>query len=61
MVPLAAAGLTLVMIGAIIFHVSRGEYQNIAFNVILAALSAFVAYGRWRLVPHTDRGAATRV
>jgi uncharacterized membrane protein len=58
LVPLAAGGLTLVMIGAIIYHVSRGEYQNILFNVILAALSAFVAYGRWRLVPHTDRSAS---
>jgi uncharacterized membrane protein len=49
--PLAAAGLVLVMIGAIVFHVTRGEYQSIVMNIILGALAAFVAYGRWKLRP----------
>jgi len=53
--PLAAAGLALVMVGAIIYHLSRGESANIFFNLVLLALSAFVAYGRWRLVPLKDR------
>jgi len=50
--------LVLVMIGAIVYHVTRGEYQNIAFNVALALLAAFVAYGRWKLRPLEDRAAA---
>lgn len=57
LVPLAALGLTLVMIGAVIFHAARGEYQNIGLNLVLAALLAFVAYGRWKLIPLADRNA----
>ena len=55
LVPLAAAGLVLVMIGAIVWHLARGEFQNIFVNLILALLAAFVAYGRWRLSPLQDR------
>ncbi len=55
LVPLAAAGLFLTMIGALGWHATRGEFQNIGFNVMLAVLAAFVAYGRWRLHPLTDR------
>lgn len=58
LVPLAAAGLVLTMIGALGWHTTRGEFQNIGFNVLLAVLSAFVAYGRWRLHPLTDRNTA---
>jgi len=46
------------MIGAAIFHVGRGEYQNIALNLLLAAILAFVAYGRWKIKPLADRSAA---
>lgn len=49
--PLAALGLTLLMVSAIVFHVVRHEYPNIVINVILGALAAFVAYGRFVLVP----------
>jgi len=47
--PLAALGLAIVMIGAIVFHVSRGEGLAAAINVIIAALAALVAYGRWQI------------
>ena len=53
--PLAGAGLVLVMIGAIIWHLSRGEGANIVLNFILLILAGFVAYGRWRLIPLADR------
>jgi uncharacterized membrane protein YphA (DoxX/SURF4 family) len=49
--PLAAAGLALVMLGAVIFHAQRREYPNIAFNLVLLAIVAFVAYGRFVAVP----------
>lgn len=55
LVPLAGAGLTLVMLGAVVYHIPRGEYQNIAMNLLLAALLAFTAYGRWKLKPHAER------
>lgn len=49
--PLAAVGLMLTMIGAAITHARRGEYVLITVNVILFALAAFVAYGRFFAVP----------
>jgi uncharacterized membrane protein YphA (DoxX/SURF4 family) len=53
--PLAALGLILVMLGAAVFHIIRGESNNIVQNLILAALLAFVAYGRLRLHPLPER------
>jgi hypothetical protein len=55
--PLAGAGLVLVMVGALVWHLQRGEFQNIFFNLVLAILAGFVAYGRWRLSPLPDRTA----
>ena len=49
--PLAALGLVLTMIGAIITHIRRGEYPMIAVNLVLLALAAFVAYGRFVALP----------
>ena len=51
----AAYGLALVMVLAIIFHISRGEYGNIVSNIVLLALSLFVAYGRSKLAPIAPR------
>ena len=48
---IAAVGLVLVMVCAIIFHISRKEYPNIGINAILLVLAAFVAYGRFVLMP----------
>lgn len=45
--PLAAAGLVLVMIGAIVTHLRRGEKQMIVVNVVLLILAAVVAWGRF--------------
>jgi uncharacterized membrane protein YphA (DoxX/SURF4 family) len=42
----AAAGLALIMLLAAIFHATRGEFGNIAFNAVLFLLAAFVAWGR---------------
>jgi uncharacterized membrane protein YphA (DoxX/SURF4 family) len=44
--PLAAAGLALVMLLAAGFHLKRGENKAIGMNLVLAALAAFVTYGR---------------
>ena len=55
--PLAALGLALVMVGATIYHLTRGEVQNIALNLILVALLVFIYYGRTHLRTLTDRNA----
>ncbi|HNP84988.1 MAG: DoxX family protein [Chloroflexi bacterium SZAS-1] len=47
--PLAAVGLILTMIGAALTNLRFKEYPHVAANVVLAALAAFVAYGRWEL------------
>lgn len=40
----AAAGVVLLMVCAMAFHLSRGESP--VFNIVLAAFAAFVAWGR---------------
>ncbi|MBL1093246.1 DoxX family protein [Streptomyces sp. 9-7] len=45
--PLAALGLALVMIGAVVVHARRGEAQMAAVNVVLLTLAAVVAWGRF--------------
>lgn len=49
--PLAAAGLILTMIGAIIVHVNRKEMKALPMNFILLALAAFVVVGRFMIIP----------
>ncbi len=44
--PLAAKGLTVVMVFALIFHISRGEFEVIGMNVILGLIAVFIAWGR---------------
>ena len=51
LVPLAAVGLILVMIGAAIVHARRHELPNVAINVVLLVLAAVVAWGRFG--PHS--------
>ena len=45
--PVAAAGLVLIMVGAIVLHIPRGEYPNIGLNLVLLVMAAVVAYVRW--------------
>jgi putative oxidoreductase len=49
--PLAAAGLTVVMLLAAVYHLARGEAANIVVNLLVAALTALIAYVRWRRHP----------
>lgn len=45
--PLAALGLVLVMLGAMVVHARRSEAQMIAVNLVLLAIAAVVAWGRF--------------
>ena len=46
---LAAFGLVAVMVGAAIWHVSRGEVSNIANNLVLAVIVGYIGYARWKV------------
>lgn len=45
--PIAAAGLVVVMLGAMSIHARLGEPKAIATNVALLLIAAFVAWGRF--------------
>lgn len=48
--PLAAIGLSIIQVLAIGFHARRGETaKTLVANLVLLALSVFVAWGRWSL------------
>lgn len=51
----AALGLAIVMVGAVIYHLTRGEIQNIVTNVVVAAIMGYLAYARWKLTPLEGR------
>jgi putative oxidoreductase len=53
--PLAAAGLAIIMVLAVPFHIMRGEANVIGFNLAVGAVAAFVAWGRYRLAPILPR------
>jgi uncharacterized membrane protein YphA (DoxX/SURF4 family) len=50
--PLAAAGLVIIMIGATVITLAGGDVAAALISLVVGLLAAFVAYGRWRLVPH---------
>lgn len=47
--PLAAVGLILTMVGATMLHIRRGE--TIVPTIVLLLFAAFIAYGRFVLIP----------
>jgi hypothetical protein len=48
--PLAAAGLTIVMVGAVAVSLPQG-IATVLFPLVTGILTTFVAWGRWRLAP----------
>jgi len=53
--PLAAAGLVIIMIGAVVVTIMGGQAGMAGIPLVTGLLAAFVAYGRWRLAPHSGR------
>ena len=53
--PLAALGLVLIMIGAIVITLRGGMIGPALFSLVVGLLAGFVAYGRWRLAPIPPR------
>lgn len=47
LVPFAATGLALVMAGAVVLHLRRGEFPALVPSGVLLILAAVVAWGRF--------------
>ena len=58
LVPSAAAGLTIVMVGATVLHFARSEYSSAATTAVLLAVLIFVTYMRWKVKPISPRTTA---
>ena len=56
--PLAAAGLAIIMIGASVLTFAGDGLAAALVPFVVGLLTAFVAYGRWRLAPHPGRSGA---
>lgn len=53
--PLAAVLLMIIVIGATVLTLMIGGGATAVIPLVTALLSAFVAYGRWRLAPLSHR------
>jgi hypothetical protein len=53
--PLAAAGLSIIMVGAVLVTIQTMGLAMAAMPFVAAVLTIFVAYGRWRLAPLSSR------
>jgi len=58
LVSCAAAGIMIVMIGATVFHLSRGEVSSAITTSILLVMATSVAYMRWKVKPILPRTLA---
>lgn len=47
LVPLAATGWVLLMIGAMVTHLRRHESQPLVLNLVLLAMAAVIVWGRF--------------
>ena len=56
--PLAAAGLASIMVGATATTMSTGDVAPALFPLTVGVLTAFVAYGRWRMAPLGGRSGS---
>ena len=56
--PLAALGLTLTALGGATYQFMANQPGNAVFAIVVALFCAFIAYGRWNLLPHRDRSTA---
>ena len=57
---LAAAGLSIIMIGAVVVTIQTMGAATAALPFVTGALTIFVAYGRWRLAPLSAPQATDR-
>jgi len=55
LIPLAAAGLMIVMLAATMLHGMRGEVGSAITTAMLFVVATFVAYMRWKVKPILPR------
>ncbi|MEV1295907.1 DoxX family protein [Pseudonocardia sp. NPDC049635] len=53
LVPLAALGLVVIMVGAAVTHLRRKEHPHVVINLAYLALAAVVVWGRLAVEPFT--------
>ncbi|MQA60655.1 MAG: DoxX family protein [Actinophytocola sp.] len=53
LVPLAAVGLAVIMVGAVITRIRRREFKFMAADLVYLALLSFVVWGRFFAEPFT--------
>lgn len=58
--PLAAVGLSIIMIGAVVVTIQTMGSALATLPFVTGALALFVAYGRWRLAPLSAPHATAR-
>lgn len=58
--PLAAAGLVIIMIGATVVNFVGVGVAGALITVAVGLLAAFVAYSRWKVIPHRGRSASRK-
>ncbi len=51
--PVAAIGLAIIMVGAVVIHLRRNEMAVLGAPVVLLILSLLIVYGRFALIPLT--------
>jgi hypothetical protein len=59
--PLAAAGLVIIMIGAVVITLPSMGVGAALIPLVVGLLAVFVAYGRWSLAPLTASSRASAV
>jgi hypothetical protein len=52
--PLAAAGLAVIMVGAVAITLMTMDVVTALIPLVVGVLSVFVAYGRWHLAPQEE-------
>jgi len=60
LIPLAATGLVIIMIGATVITLAIGGGLQALIPLVVGLFAAFVAYGRWRLAPLGGRGVSAQ-
>src|SRR5450432_3570418 len=52
---IAAYGIIVLMAASSVFHISRGEAKDIGFNIFMALLAVFIAWGRQTIIVTTPK------
>ena len=57
--PIAAIGIVIIMVLAMIYHIAEGETNVIGINIAFGLVAAFIAWGRMKKAPIYPRSEQT--